>query len=82
MSSPADEPAPLSADEAARLLDAMRASLPLEHVEHYLALGSPPWGAPDNVRYIYAECQRKAALPAWYVAKYRAYIRKPLGDAE
>jgi hypothetical protein len=70
-------PPPLSADETQRLLLAMRQALPAADLEHVLGLelsGPTPLGAPDNVRYLYAQHGRRAELPTWFVAKYSAFL--------
>ena len=71
------EPPPLTPDETARLLAAMRAALPAEEVDFFLSLakeGPTPFGAPDNVRFLYAQHGQSAQLPAWFAAKYSAFL--------
>ena len=71
------DPPHLDADETQRLLLAMRQALPAGDVDHILGLalsGPTPFGAPDNVRYLYAQHGRRTELPAWFVAKYIAFL--------
>lgn len=76
---PETEPPKLSDAEAALLLSAMRAELPSEELDFYLGLpqasqGPTPFGAPDNVRYIYALHGAEAKLPRWFAVKYADFI--------